>query len=159
MFSSRRRFVLALSALLLSAGFVVGSQEDADAGLATSVGLVANLTYSGSASDLVISFRLLNRVTGRVLWQADPADINAIKTTSTNVRVSTTMASGDWWWSNDYEWSCRVDARDATSSVYWVDFKQWVDAVIYSAPTLPSGNIQGTTSEGLLLGQVNNDYL
>lgn len=158
MFASLRRTLLVLSTVLLTTGLVVGSQGDAGAGLATSVGLVSNLTYSGDIGDLVVSFRLVNRTSGRIEWQADPADIVAVRTTSTNVRFSTVLLPGDWNYNSNYEWSCRVDARDATSSVYWADFKQWVDAGIYSA-TVPTGNIEGTTSEALLLGKVSADYL
>jgi hypothetical protein len=155
---SVRRITTSILALALTVTAAFTGTKVADAGLATSVGLVATLSYSGSTGDLIPSFRLVNRTTGRVEWQAAAGDIVASTPQAGVVRYTTNLLAGDWNYSSSYEWSCRIDARGASSAVYWSSFKQWVDAVEYSAGTLPSGNISGTTSEALLLGQI-EDYL
>lgn len=158
MFKSLRRFAVTSLFTLFAATVLFGNQPVADAGLGTSVGLIANVAYIGEISDLVVSFRLVHRTTGQVMWQADPNDIDGVRTDTDRIRFSTLLVSGWYDYSSTYEWSCRIDARDATSSVYWVDFKQWVDSTWYSS-TVPTSNFKGRTSEALLLGEINASYL
>lgn len=158
MSQSLRRLALVSILTVLAATVAVWEQPDADAGLATSVGLVANLSYPGPTTDLIVSFRLVERLSGRVIWQAAPGEINAVHTDSTRIRYSTNLLPGEWWFTSGHEWSCRIDARNATTSVFWIDFSQWVDAGVYTS-VVPTASIQGRTSESLLLGQVNDFYL
>lgn len=152
------RIAAAVVTIAVALTVLVNPVSDAKAGLATSVGLVADLSYSGSIDDLIGSFRLIERVTGRVVWQADPGDITVVRPTPGVVRFSTTLVAGDWNYDSDYEWSCRIDARDATSSVYWTSFVQNVDSTQYTS-TVPTIDIQNRVSEALLFGQVEDSYL
>lgn len=155
--SLKRLSVVALAALLAATAFM-SHEEDADAGLASSAIVSATVSYTGSAADLIVSFRLVKRSDGRVIWQTSQLQVLESRLNPTQLQFTTTLLPGDWYTSADYEWSCRIDARGASDAVYWVDFNHYLDSNVYTS-TVPTSNIKNRVSESLVYSRIHNTYL
>jgi hypothetical protein len=148
-----RRF--SLKTVLLTAAILGGLTTAAFAGLATSVGCEALITYNGSPSDLVVSMQLTESATGRVLWQATGTDITVTDLGST-ISYEVEHEPDDWNYDSTTRWNLVVDATGAGSSTVVSSWTQTVvrtgGTSVYSA-NVSGNNIQGNVSTVRFVGE------
>ena len=142
----------AATALLVSGGIATGTvvfdSDESKAGMSSSA-LTGWLGYSGNADDLAVSFKVVDSLTGDIVWQASQAEItrtvySGYNLVSYNVTVDPAVAPLDpryeWVW---WVYAARAQAPVTLHSLVYNDFfnVNHVDA------NLPQGNIQGRIIE------------
>jgi hypothetical protein len=141
----------AVALCLFGVSAVTLSSSDADAGFATSVGLVAIVDTDVSPEDLVKSFRLVDRSSGQVEWQVGDGDISLILPAG-NVYMYLYELEADYWdYDVNHTWEVRLDATEAEDSVYIDAWYQYADEDTYDG-NLTNRDCEGTICTEVFLG-------
>lgn len=156
--------VTAICALSLAAAVVFvapGAVGEAKAGLATSVGLCADLWIpAGDETDVTVSAQLFSIDEGRVVNQWDANSFQVVQDQGMLricANISPLAVFSNWMWDASAKWSLTVNAENSTSPVYLVQFEQVLWMTTSDGTTTewtiaqfdkPTGNIRGkiTTS-------------
>ena len=144
-----------LALLALIGAYVVSETEDARAGLITSA-LVGSVNTTSSAGSVSGNFLIINKATGRTMWQASSSAVTVSENRSAGT-LSFSYQTGPADTANlapggEYEWVFRVDGRAADSSVTFQSFTQTVGGVQMTG-TLPSMDLRNRIGEAQVMGQ------
>lgn len=146
------RWSVGLALLALVVGIVIQDAGEAKAGLITSalVGVVQGDTSSTSGTFLIV-----DKSSGRTVWQAPASGMSVSTDASTGAKTFTYNTSAldtvNLSGSGSYEWVFRVDGRNASTSLNYQSFTQTVGGGQYQS-SVPSTNLQSRIGEALLSG-------
>lgn len=147
------RWSAAAALLALIATTVTQGEGDAKAGLITSalVGIV-----QGDASSTSGTFLIIDKSSGRTMWQAPASGMSVHSDTATGTKTFTyntsALDTANLSSSGTYEYVFRLDGRSSTSSVKFQSFTQSISGAQFSSQ-VPNMDLRSRVGEALLQGQ------
>lgn len=144
------------SVLLLAVALLFSST--ASAGIIIDWDFEAVIGYSLPASDLVVTFQLVEASTGRVIYQVDNANLTVVNNGNELV-YSYSVEVDHSAYDTDYRWSLVVDATNANSTCTVDEWKQVVDGTTTYSASTSNSDIKGTIATVRFIGEYSEDFI
>lgn len=147
-----KTFKKASLALALIGAIGIGSlaftpTEPVRAGMSSSA-LTGVMDTEVSPSQLVVTYKVINSITGAVVWQSDPSDITINQDVAAETLDYTAIVDGSFRPTGvQYEWVMVVDATRASLPVHMTSYTFNDVFDIDHAGAIPGNNLQGRITE------------